>query len=328
MSALTLFKKSLKSTISSLPFGMQRKLSKAKVFFPYYHLVSDERVPHCVHCCSYPNIKKFLSDLDFFLKYFEPITLRQLLGYLRNEENLPTHPLLLSFDDGYRELYDIVFPILRRKGVPAAFFVNTRSLDNKDLIFDNKLSLLKEHLIKANRLTTTERQLCQLDYSKAQQLEELCIKESLDTESYLRTVRPYLTSAQLGEMNQLGVEIGSHSIDHPPFASLSLAEQVRQTFESLEFLKQRFSLDYSAFAFPGTDSGVSAEFFSTISSRVDVSFGTASGKTDPVPTHFQRISFEYSRDPAELVLAERYGVELVRRLTGRNVVKRSSYAAG
>lgn len=329
MSSSVLIKNSLKTTISALPFSLQRRLTAAEVFFPYYHLVSDERVPHCVNCCRYPSVQKFVNDLDFFLKHFTPITLRQLIEHLSGEGQLPQNPLMLSFDDGYRELYEIVFPILQKRGIPAVFFINTASIDNKQFIFDNKLSLLMEHLESKKRLSAERRkELSHFDFARALELENLCAREGLDTQSYLESVEPYLTSTQVTEMLGNGIEIGSHSINHPPYFSLSLEEQLQQTLESLAFLGERFSLDYSAFAFPGSDVGVSQEFFVQIASKVDVSFGTSAGMADPVPNHFQRTSFEYSQESAKQVLAERYGVELIRRLAGRNVVKRDSHAAG
>ena len=39
--------------------------------------------------------------------------------------------LHLTFDDGFRELHDVVAPILLRKGIPATFFVNSAFIDNK-----------------------------------------------------------------------------------------------------------------------------------------------------------------------------------------------------
>src|SRR5205814_9799266 len=52
----------------------------------------------------------------------------------------------LTFDDGFREMYDIVAPILERAGAPATFFLNTAFLDGGGLAHHNALSVLLDRL--------------------------------------------------------------------------------------------------------------------------------------------------------------------------------------
>ena len=54
--------------------------------------------------------------------------------------------MFLSFDDGLREIANEIAPLCRQVGVPATFFVNSASLDNRFLCFRNKASLLIEKL--------------------------------------------------------------------------------------------------------------------------------------------------------------------------------------
>ena len=49
-------------------------------------------------------------------------------------------------DDGLRENYDIIAPILKEKGVPATFFINSATLDNTDMLYRHKASLLVNHV--------------------------------------------------------------------------------------------------------------------------------------------------------------------------------------
>jgi peptidoglycan/xylan/chitin deacetylase (PgdA/CDA1 family) len=46
----------------------------------------------------------------------------QLRGVLAGESRLPRKPLLLTFDDCYRDLLDVALPLLRARGIPAIAF--------------------------------------------------------------------------------------------------------------------------------------------------------------------------------------------------------------
>ena len=89
-------------------------------------------------------------------------------------------------------------------------------------------------------------------------------------------------------------------------------------------LIRRFELDYTAFAFPGGDGGVSREFFRAIEDKIAISFGTSHGFVEDEPRHLQRMGFEYSNNPVETVLADRLVTSMVRRLLGRD--KRTRFA--
>ena len=63
---------------------------------------------------------KFRADLDIILaKGYTPV----LPGELAAGAPLPEKPILITFDDGYRSNYDLVYPILREYGVKACISI-------------------------------------------------------------------------------------------------------------------------------------------------------------------------------------------------------------
>jgi peptidoglycan/xylan/chitin deacetylase (PgdA/CDA1 family) len=54
---------------------------------------------------------------------YHPITLTDLYLYLTEGYPLPEKPIVLTFDDGYRDAYEVVFPRLLDHGFPGTFFV-------------------------------------------------------------------------------------------------------------------------------------------------------------------------------------------------------------
>lgn len=63
---------------------------------------------------------QFLSDNGY-----TTISLDQLYDYLSLGDPLPAKPVVLTFDDGYLDIYTEVFPLLRRFGMIGTFFIVT-----------------------------------------------------------------------------------------------------------------------------------------------------------------------------------------------------------
>ncbi len=61
---------------------------------------------------------QYLEEADY-----HPITLTDLYLYLTEGYPLPENPIVLTFDDGYRDAYEVVFPKLLEHGFPGTFFV-------------------------------------------------------------------------------------------------------------------------------------------------------------------------------------------------------------
>jgi peptidoglycan/xylan/chitin deacetylase (PgdA/CDA1 family) len=65
----------------------------------------------------------FRGQMDYLLqKGYRVIGLDEMVEGIRNN-SLPAKPIVLTFDDGYRDFYDYVYPILREKGTKATLFV-------------------------------------------------------------------------------------------------------------------------------------------------------------------------------------------------------------
>ena len=82
----------------------------------YHHLVEDGQ--DCNDMTVTPS--KLRSDLETILALgYTPVLPRELAA----GESLPEKPILITFDDGYRSNYDLVYPILREYGVKACISI-------------------------------------------------------------------------------------------------------------------------------------------------------------------------------------------------------------
>lgn len=142
-----LFKRIPRIVSYCIPRGSLGKFVRFPLLTPFYHIVSDEEVPHIKHLFGFRTIDEFQKDMEFFLKYYRPLALDELLVHAKNGRPLAENCFFLSFDDGLRENHDIIAPILKKMGIPATFFVTTAALDNADMLYRHKASLLVNYLL-------------------------------------------------------------------------------------------------------------------------------------------------------------------------------------
>jgi peptidoglycan/xylan/chitin deacetylase (PgdA/CDA1 family) len=72
----------------------------------------------------------FEAQLRYLIQHgYEPITLESLMLHLQIGRPLPPKPVVLTFDDGFRDNYTNAYPLLREYGFVGTFFVITGFLD-------------------------------------------------------------------------------------------------------------------------------------------------------------------------------------------------------
>jgi peptidoglycan/xylan/chitin deacetylase (PgdA/CDA1 family) len=87
----------------------------------YFHRVPAEPDPMLP---DEPHADAFAEIIVWIAEQFRVVDPRELPARLA-EGRLPRRAAIVSFDDGYRDNHDVALPLLRRAGVPAAFFVTT-----------------------------------------------------------------------------------------------------------------------------------------------------------------------------------------------------------
>jgi peptidoglycan/xylan/chitin deacetylase (PgdA/CDA1 family) len=79
------------------------------VMYHYVRRLSESR---------YPEIKalerdSFIEQLKYIRRFYTPVDCRQVISSLKGRGALPSNAILLTFDDGYQDHFETVFPILR-----------------------------------------------------------------------------------------------------------------------------------------------------------------------------------------------------------------------
>jgi peptidoglycan/xylan/chitin deacetylase (PgdA/CDA1 family) len=115
------------------PFDKARLSRKGYQTVPIltYHNFSESKEGlMVVRASDFAAQMQFLKDNDY-----TPITIDELFGFLQYRQDIPPKAVVITIDDGWRGVYDIAYPILKKFAYPATLFVYT------DLINDSRKTL-------------------------------------------------------------------------------------------------------------------------------------------------------------------------------------------
>jgi len=202
---------------------------------------------------------RFDEHMEMVARHCTPIGLDHLLAFLDGEP-LPPNPVLVTFDDGYRDNRDHALPILVRHKVPAVFFVATSYVAERRVFWWDRVAYLFHHAqVAAGRLSYPTEIVLRPggDGGRAHRMVLRLLKTcpEIDLERFLdelgRALRvPWdyeleqqladdlvMTWADLRELSDAGMEIGSHTRTHRVLHTVPLAElpvELRQSRAEIE----------------------------------------------------------------------------------------------
>lgn len=330
-------------TTAVLPTQLVKYISKPDVLLPYHHLVSDKEVLHTKYLYPYKNTRQFEDDLDYLLRFFKPISGEDLILHFKKYNSLPKNKFLLSFDDGFREVHDIIAPVLLKKGIPAVFFINPAFIDNKELFYRCKISLLIHHLLQTDSGENSRKEinhllhlpvsadknqilsfLKKITQTNKELLDQLAGVLSISFTEYLNTHQPFLTTEQLVSLKQQGFTLGAHSWDHPYYHLLPQEEQIKQTIKSIKYVQKEGNESVSLFSFPHFDTLLKQSFFDTIfeQQEIDLLFGIQNQKRELNNKMVHRFNAERPDVPLHLQMNGLLLFMLLQKITGINKVTR------
>lgn len=317
----------VKNISNRIPMGIYSYFTNRKNILPFYHSVTNTPKPHLKHLNFYRTKDNFENDLDFFLNHYNSVPIKKI-------KKLNNSFFHLSFDDGLSEVYDEVIPLLKEKKIDASFFINTDFVDNKNMFYRHKISLIIDFIKNSNYNLNkiTHFLSCENDtvYAKINQIrneveiEEIAQLLKIDFNQYLNDFKPYLTKNQLLEMKKLGFTIGNHSKNHPNFKRIPFIEQKKQIVEVNTYLQKELQVKDLYFSFPFGDENIKNDFFEFmyINEKIIYSFGVAGLKNDTHLQHLHRIPMEYNNLSAKEIIKFEYFYFMLKSILNKNKVKR------
>jgi len=103
-----------------------------------YHYVQDlPKYPDTLTFNLTVTPANFTRQMDWLRRHaYHPITIDDLRAYFTGRQTLPSKPVVITLDDGYRDLYTTAYPILRAHNFKAVAYIVTGFVNRPRYVTD------------------------------------------------------------------------------------------------------------------------------------------------------------------------------------------------
>jgi peptidoglycan/xylan/chitin deacetylase (PgdA/CDA1 family) len=235
-----------------------------------YHRIGDPaETPYdpAVFDCSPEQLNQQIEYLKF---HFHVAELEEAQELISRPERLHHPHVLLTFDDGYLDNYEVAFPILKANGVQGTFFLATSFTGTDRLPWWDQVAFMVRNS-RTNRIVLqyprpVSIELSATDVAPAirQILDLYKAPETMETARFLNNLaescgvtipqaavkRQFMNWAEAAELVRGGMALGSHTHRHELLAKLSSEEQFQELGQSRQILEYRLGVQVNALAYP------------------------------------------------------------------------------
>jgi peptidoglycan/xylan/chitin deacetylase (PgdA/CDA1 family) len=188
----------------------------------------------------------------------------ELLALIRQKSPARGHFAVVTFDDGYRDNYELAWPVLRGLGIPAIFFVSPGLINDRRLGWWDVIAYLVKHSAKPHieirgEVASTRKLHGWMKSLPSAETENLIETLSQITEVSLPSSEmqsgQLMTWEQIVEVSQNGIAIGSHTNMHRVLATLDEDQQRWELGQSKAALEGRLGRPVRTLAYPAGSHG-------------------------------------------------------------------------
>ena len=272
-------------------FGAERLVAILR-----YHSVSATSSGSYTYVSPHISIppETFEAQMAFLAGRYRCLRLDEVVEALAGGRTLPNNAVVVTFDDGYRDNYENAYPILRRHGIPAMFYVATGCLEGGEPLWTAEIRRIvhearRRHLthpisrVEYELVTPTGREaairaikgslVTRPHAERSALLAELRARADAPPHAERRTM---MTWAEVREMARGGMDFGAHTVTHPRLPAMPAAEAEREIRDSRAELAARVGMPVSHFSYPNPSD---AEHTSRAVQRLVARAGFASAVT-------------------------------------------------
>lgn len=215
--------------------------------------------------------EEFDEQVSYLKRKHALVTLEEALAFVDGSHKSKSRQcrILMTFDDGYLDNYQIAFPVLKSHGAQGVFFLCSNIVGSAYVPWWDHIA----YLVKSGnrkKFSLSFPQMLEVDIEKnglAESLRKILnlfkTPEKIDMDRAIRELkevvggkdlptdmRRYLTWDEAREMLAGGMAIGAHTHTHAMLSKLSEDEQRRELTLSRDIISEKLGIKVDSLAYP------------------------------------------------------------------------------
>ncbi|MGD8556760.1 MAG: polysaccharide deacetylase family protein [Chromatiales bacterium] len=187
--------------------------------------------------------RNFEKQVKFFKKHFHFMNASE---YFENKVSTGNINFLITFDDSYKDNYDLAFPVLKKYNAKAAFFIVTGLVGTGNWLWHDKVHTL----VCQKKISQSKAGKILADMNAGIKVPDDFI-QFVNTEFRINEEeRMVMNWDELSEMQQAGFEIGSHTDNHAILPFVDDDIQYDEIKLSKQKIENHLKCDCISFAYP------------------------------------------------------------------------------
>ena len=197
------------------------------------------------------------AQFHYLRRHYRVVPLLQIVEQLASAKGLDSHTVALTIDDGRRDCYEFMFPLLKEFEFPATFFVVSSFIRNEDWIWTDKVLWLSEQPhppapLTPGKLDEVFRSLNRMrPEARNAQIQAVAVSAEITIPGQAPAKYAPCSWSELREMADSGlVDIGSHTVTHPILSSITDEESWQELTGSRRQIEDGIGKKVGSFCFP------------------------------------------------------------------------------
>jgi len=225
-----------------------------------------------IHTPNRISLSNFKKQIEYLLRRYHFFSLEEFVECVQRNIRPPEHLVIVTFDDGYKDHYSWVYPILRKYHIPATFFLPTEYMNGKKMKWEDQLTyLVKTGNARKCRIKVNTRIAYQwknvreqnrvidrvvMEISRLDQAKRRKILDQIIAQLRIRTEDSFIPDIMLcwGEIKEMsktgGISFGCHTVNHINLSNLEPDVVKEEVLESRLKIEKTIGKEIRFFSYP------------------------------------------------------------------------------